>query len=324
MTMCRGGACSHFLGTAPARGLDVPCRRLHAGVACSLLLLACAPTAHAQLRPRRVGASALGETQEIPEVPAGNSLGGVAAGGDNMMADMLSNLASGQGLDALMNNPMLKGLMDSNPEIAKMMSDPEALQQQMAQMAEMMQSEEGQGMAKKMMQEMQEVLTDPDKLQAGLQQLTDNPALKGLADAVPGLRDVLDNPEAMQEQAQKTAELFQKMGDPDAMKEMLEGLGGLDSDAMSKGMEAMQALMQGGAGEDSEELAKLLGGARSHNCPRAIHPPTQLPNPDAPGGAFTPWASEGLFFVRLSSYALFSCRSVAHACTPLRTCTSRH
>jgi len=230
------------------------------GVACSLLLLACAPTAHAQLRPRRVGASALGETQEIPEVPAGNSLGGVAAGGDNMMADMLSNLASGQGLDALMNNPMLKGLMDSNPEIAKMMSDPEALQQQMAQMAEMMQSEEGQGMAKKMMQEMQEVLTDPDKLQAGLQQLTDNPALKGLADAVPGLRDVLDNPEAMQEQAQKTAELFQKMGDPDAMKEMLEGLGGLDSDAMSKGMEAMQALMQGGAGEDSEELAKLLGG----------------------------------------------------------------
>jgi len=230
------------------------------GVACSLLLLACAPTAHAQLRPRRVGASALGETQEIPEVPAGNSLGGVAAGGDNMMADMLSNLASGQGLDALMNNPMLKGLMDSNPEIAKMMSDPEALQQQMAQMAEMMQSEEGQGMAKKMMQEMQEVLTDPDKLQAGLQQLTDNPALKGLADAVPGLRDVLDNPEAMQEQAQKTAELFQKMGDPDAMKEMLDGLGGLDSDAMSKGMEAMQALMQGGAGEDSEELAKLLGG----------------------------------------------------------------
>jgi len=230
------------------------------GVACSLLLLACAPTAHAQLRPRRVGASALGETQEIPEVPAGNSLGGVAAGGDNMMADMLSNLASGQGLDALMNNPMLKGLMDSNPEIAKMMSDPEALQQQMAQMAQMMQSEEGQGMAKKMMQEMQEVLTDPDKLQAGLQQLTDNPALKGLADAVPGLRDVLDNPEAMQEQAQKTAELFQKMGDPDAMKEMLDGLGGLDSDAMSKGMEAMQALMQGGAGEDSEELAKLLGG----------------------------------------------------------------
>jgi len=176
------------------------------------------------------------------------------------MADMLSNLASGQGLDALMNNPMLKGLMDSNPEIAKMMSDPEALQQQMAQMAQMMQSEEGQGMAKKMMQEMQEVLTDPDKLQAGLQQLTDNPALKGLADAVPGLRDVLDNPEAMQEQAQKTAELFQKMGDPDAMKEMLDGLGGLDSDAMSKGMEAMQALMQGGAGEDSEELAKLLGG----------------------------------------------------------------
>ena len=55
-------------------------------------------------------------------------------------------------------------------------------------------------MGAKMMQDMQEVLTDPEKLQAGLQQLTENPELKGIAEAVPGLREMMEDPEKMQEQ----------------------------------------------------------------------------------------------------------------------------
>ena len=39
---------------------------------------------------------------------------------------------------------MLKGLAAANPELAKMMSDPEAMKAQMAQMAELMTSPEGQ------------------------------------------------------------------------------------------------------------------------------------------------------------------------------------
>ena len=41
---------------------------------------------------------------------------------------------------------------------------------------------------------------DPEKLKEGLAQLSNNPMLKGLADAVPGLREVLDDPEALEEQ----------------------------------------------------------------------------------------------------------------------------
>ena len=114
--------------------------------------------------------------------------GGDGAGGLDMGALM-------KGLDPE-NNPLLKGLAEANPEIAKVLQDPEALQGQMAQMAELMSSEEGQNMAKNMMQQFADVMTDPEKLKSGLEQLSTNPALKGLADAVPGLREVLDNPEA--------------------------------------------------------------------------------------------------------------------------------
>jgi hypothetical protein len=150
-----------------------------------------------------------------------------------------------------------------------MMSDPAALQEQIGQMAKLMNTDEGKAMGAKMMQDMQDVLTDPEKLQEGLQQLTENPQLKGLADAIPGLRDMLDDPEKMQEQVQKTAELFQKMGDPEAMKDVL-GKMGVDGDMLenlAKGgvneeyMQMAQKLMgQLATGEDSEALNGLLSG----------------------------------------------------------------
>jgi hypothetical protein len=173
----------------------------------------------------------------------------------------------------LENNPMLKAMAEANPEMAKMLSDPEALKGQMEQVANLMSSPEGQGMAAKMMQEMQSVMTDPEKLKAGLEQLGSNPALKGLADAIPGLQDVLDDPAQLEEQAAKAAELFSSLSDPEKAKDLLAGLGGGEGgDAMENlqqmlaglggdgaGLEGLKAMMEGAGGEGG--LGDLLGGA---------------------------------------------------------------
>ena len=196
----------------------------------SLLQLALVGLAAGQLRPRRVGTSALGEQQEAGGgggfesdmvEPMAAQMGAAASafggggdmdlkglmegmGGGGDMAEMMQKMMGGMDME---NNPMLKAMADSNPELAKLMSDPEAMKEQMAQVGKVMASEEGQQMAKKMMEEVQSVLTNPEKLQEGLQQLTSNPALKGLADAVPGLREVLDDPEAMQQQVAAASSL---------------------------------------------------------------------------------------------------------------------
>jgi len=247
---------------------------------------------NAQLRPRRVGTNALGEQEVVlTDVPTGggaaaadNSAGGLdamTAGLEAMQAAFQGGDGAGLDLGAMLknmdmeNNPMLKAMAQANPEMAKMFSDPEALKGQMEQVAKLMGSPEGQDMAANMMKEMQNVMTDPEKLKAGLEQLSSNPALQGLADAVPGLREVLDDPQQLEEQATKAAELFQSLADPSKAQELLEGLGG--SDAMEnlqamlgkmgsgEGLAGMQDMMQklaglGEGGEGEGGLGDLLGG----------------------------------------------------------------
>ena len=105
---------------------------------------------------------------------------------------------------------------------------------------------------------------DPDKLREGLEQLSSNPALKGLADAVPGLREVLDDPAALEEQASKTAELFSSLGDPDKLQEVLGSLTGGDPDAIAKMQEALSSFGgEGGMdfGKMQEKMLEMMGGA---------------------------------------------------------------
>jgi len=243
----------------------------------SLLLIG----AEAQLRPRRVGTNALGEQEVVlTDVPSNGGGGGEAAlgggTGDALAEAMKALQASGMGgeggfdLASMMknidfeNNPMMKAMAQANPEMAKMLSDPEALQEQVAKMTEMMSSPEGQELAGNMVKEMQNIMTDPEKLKQGLQQLTSNPALKGLADAVPGLKEVLDDPAALDEQAEKAAELFQNLADPEKAKEMLGSLGG---DGGGEVMEKLQAMLGGDGGggleemqEAMQQMAAMMGG----------------------------------------------------------------
>lgn len=250
-----------------------------------LLGLAFSPLASAQLRPRRVGGAAvnaMGQQEEtadgedpmaeLAKLRAENAAlkaqaGGGAGGLDGLAAmmnggaggfDMAKILESMGDMSKLAENPMLKGLADANPELAEMLNNPEMMKEKMAEMAQMFSSEEGQGMAAKMMEEMQSVMTDPDKLQAGLQQLMDNPALKGLADAMPGLAEAMSDPESMREQVTKTAEMFQKLQDPEQMQELLQQMGG--AEGMQEGMAGMMKMLQGAGGVDSDALANMLSG----------------------------------------------------------------
>jgi len=235
-----------------------------------LLSLAFATLASAQLRPRRVGGAGVNARgqQEDVAIPSAQDdelagLGGLTeqlssgGGGFPDMAKMMESMLSDP--SQMADNPLLKQLSQANPEIAKILNDPEMMKEKMAEFTQLMGSEDGSNMAAKMMEEMQSVMSDPEKLQQGLQQLAENPALKGLADAVPGLSEALSDPESMREQVEKTAEIFQKMKDPEQMQELLEQMGGTDAikDGMAKMMEALGGE---GGGDSNELLASMMKG----------------------------------------------------------------
>jgi len=234
-------------------------------------LLACFGVASGQLRPRRVGTNAMGEQEAtLTDVPTGggDAMGafGGAGGADPMaaMQQMLQGMGGEGGLDIMemmKNNPMVQQMAQGNPEMMEMMNNPEKLAEQMQQVQELMGSAEGQGMMANMMKEMQNVMTDPDKLKAGLEQLATNPALKGFADAIPGMKEMLEDPDMLAEQASKVAEVMQSMGDPEKMKELL----GADGENMMEGMQQMLAGMGGEGGmegmqEAMQKMAGLMGG----------------------------------------------------------------
>eukprot|EP00964_Phaeocystis_antarctica_P051615 scaffold30120_cov56-Phaeocystis_antarctica.AAC.5 len=57
-------------------------------------------------------------------------------------------------------------------------------------------------------EEVQSVLTDPEKMRQGLEQFANNPLLKGVADAVPELAEVLNNPALMEESIAQAQKMF--------------------------------------------------------------------------------------------------------------------
>ena len=232
-------------------------------------------TVDAQLRPRRVGTNAMGEQEveytdvpsnagvqdELAQLRAENArLRAAQGGGGDPMAEMMKALGDGdlstlmKGMD-MENNPLLKQMAAGNPELAEMMSNPEKMQEQLAQVGKMMASPEGQDMMKNMMSQMTEVMSDPEKLKAGLEQFATNPALAGLADAIPGLQEALSDPEQLAEQAAKAAEVFQAMNDPEKRDELLASMPG-----GAEAMEQMQAML-GGDGSDPEAMQQNIAGA---------------------------------------------------------------
>jgi len=260
----------------------------------ALLLLLGSDQVSAQLRPRRVGGAgfnAMGQQEEVPAAATGtDGFEGMAdlermaeqLGANGGMPDMakIMEMMAGGDLSNLMNNPMLKGLASANPELAEMLSNPELMKEKIAEVSQMLNSEEGMNMASKMMEEMQSVMTDPDKLQQALQQIVDNPALKGFANAVPGLAEALADPDALRNHVEKAAEIFQKMQDPEQMQELLQGMGGMEG--MAEQMKKMMSQLGAEGGSENDALANMLRGLGGLN------------NEDSMGGEAEGGGAEGL------------------------------
>lgn len=230
----------------------------------------------AQLRPRRVGVNPMGEETAMADA------GGATPDIEQLMKSMGGGADSLEALSAsLKDNPLLQQALQANPEMEKLMSNPEELAKKMAEMQELMNSEEGKAASAKIMEEVQSVLTDPEKMRVGLEQFASNPLLKGVADAVPELKEVLSNPALMEESiaqaqkmfsgqgggmdAEKLQEMMKLMQQPNALKDMLsnpellqEGM--KQAQAMFGGAEGLQGLL-GGAGAGAAGLEGLMGGA---------------------------------------------------------------
>merc|ERR1719198_1888172 len=103
-------------------------------------------------------------------------------------------------------------MLENQPELAELMSNPAALGEKMQEVMQLLQSEEGQALTSKMMTEMKNVLTDPQRMKEGLEQFASNPMLKGMADSIPELQEVLENPEKLEETVNQATQMFGKLG----------------------------------------------------------------------------------------------------------------
>jgi len=201
--------------------------------------------------------------------------GGLAGLADMMKDPEAMQAAMAKGMEAMASNPeMLKGLeamMGASPEVAEMLRDPSKLQEKVSEAMEMMNSDEGRDMQSKVMEEFQSVLNDPEKLKKGLEQFATNPMLKGMADSVPGLKQMLDDPEMMSKSIEEAQAALSQMGGLEGMQEkmaenvrqMMEG-GGLEggSDAMANLLKEAYGGLEGTDGDLQgrvrEQLAAML------------------------------------------------------------------
>merc|ERR1712146_582092 len=99
-----------------------------------------------------------------------------------------------------------------------------------------------------------------------------NPMLKGVADAMPELKEVLSNPALMEEsiaQAQKMFAGGMPQLDGEEMKEMMQQPGALQElfsnpELLQQGMKQAQALFGGADGGDAmQKLMQMQGGMGS-------------------------------------------------------------
>ena len=112
----------------------------------------------------------------------------------SLMKNMMGGGMEGGGMEAMMaglkDNPLLQQAFAGNPEMEQLLNNPEELTKKVAEMQQLMNSDEGREASAKIMEEVQSVLTDPEKMRMGLEQFANNPLLKGVADAVPELKEV--------------------------------------------------------------------------------------------------------------------------------------
>lgn len=96
----------------------------------------------------------------------------------------------------------------------------------------------------------QQMLSDPDKLEQMRQTILTNPMLKSMMQGLPGLDTLLNDKEAFQQAMQASAEMYKNMDGDALLKTMTQGAeaaknlfdGNLDSSSSSKATAALDEL----------------------------------------------------------------------------------
>ena len=69
----------------------------------------------------------------------------------------------------------------------------------------------------------QEMMSDPERLEQSRQMIINNPVLKSMMAGMPGMEDLLNDPDAWREAMQAAAELYKSMDSDTLMKAMMGG-----------------------------------------------------------------------------------------------------
>ena len=100
-----------------------------------------------------------------------------------------------------------------------------------------------------------EYMNDPEKLEESRQMILNNPMLKGMMAGMPGMEDLLNNPDAWREAMQAAASMYQNMDQDELMQAMMgggaAGAGGMPSGLFDgAGEPELAALDELSEGED--------------------------------------------------------------------------
>lgn len=134
--------------------------------------------------------------------------GGAAAASANPMQDFMKQA----GMDGDQLDDIMKSMGGNGEKMPTM-------EESMEMMAEMMNSPI-----------FQEFMNDPEKLEESRQMILGNPMLKSMMAGMPGMEDILNDPEAWRETMQAAANLYQSMDNNALMEAMMSGGmgGGID------------------------------------------------------------------------------------------------
>merc|ERR1712071_688568 len=72
----------------------------------------------------------------------------------------------------------------------------------------------------------QDMMSDPERLEQSRQMILQNPMLKSMMAGMPGMEELLNDPEARKEAMQAAAKMYQNMDPSQMMNAMMGGMGG--------------------------------------------------------------------------------------------------
>eukprot|EP00967_Tisochrysis_lutea_P007489 scaffold8907_cov28-Tisochrysis_lutea.AAC.1 len=163
----------------------------------------------------QMGAAGGADAQDLDAKLA--KLAELGIGNPDMAADPEAQIAALQAMMAesgLENEElaevMRKGMAEAGQAMAEMMANPEVMQQRMMEMMTA-----GGAESMNVLEQVGAVLSDPEKLREGMAQIAENPMFAQMAKAMPGLQDALSDPDLIEASIQQVTQTFAAMQGPD-------------------------------------------------------------------------------------------------------------